>query len=56
MARTTEPAPEESAPLVCPAPELGACLSPDPWAGHGGTYELNLLTGQRKPVTKTEEI
>jgi hypothetical protein len=54
MARTTEPAPEESAPLVCPAPELGACLAPDPWAGLGGEYVLDMRTGERKP--KAEEI
>ena len=27
---------------------------PDPYAGVGGTYELNMVTGERKPISKAE--
>lgn len=52
MARTTDPAPEESAPLVCPAPKPLVCPAPDPYAGQGGEYVLDMQTGIR---TKTEK-
>jgi hypothetical protein len=48
MARTTDPAPDES------APEPVACPKPDPFAGVGGEYVLDMTTGERKP--KTEKI
>ncbi len=47
---------EEAAPECCLKPAAVAEPVPDPFAGHGGTYELNLLTGERQPVTKTEKV
>jgi hypothetical protein len=26
----------------------------DPYAGVGGSYELNMVTGERKPISKVE--
>ena len=49
-----EPQPQvEESPAVC---GLKPADTVDPYAGCGGTYELNLLTGERKPAPKTEEI
>jgi hypothetical protein len=49
MARTTTSQPVE---VVEPA----AAPAADPYAGHGGEYVLDMLTGERKPVTKSEEV
>lgn len=57
MARKDESQEEEQAPAeCCLKPVVATEPAPDPFAGHGGTYELNLLTGERLPVTKTEEV
>ena len=58
MARKDEPQPEaEESPVVCEfKPVVAKEPTPDPFAGRGGVYELNLLTGERQPVTKTEKV
>ena len=44
----------DDTPVVCEfKPQVPA---PDPFAGRGGTYELNLLTGERRPVAQPEEV
>ena len=43
----------EESPVVC---EFKPVDTLDPYAGCGGTYELNLLTGERKPVSQSEEV
>ena len=49
-----EPQPQvEESPVAC---GLKPVETLDPYAGCGGTYELNLLTGERKPVIKTEAV
>jgi hypothetical protein len=49
-----EPQPQvEESPAVC---GIKPAATVDPYAGCGGTYELNLLTGERKPAPQTEKV
>jgi hypothetical protein len=56
MAKLTTMPPEESQPVEVADPAPIACPAPDRFAGLGGTYELDTLTGERRPVTTTEAI
>lgn len=51
-----EPLAEEpSAACEFRPPDASQDSNPDPFAGQGGTYELNLLTGERRLISQPEE-
>ena len=52
MTKTAPLPPDDQLPQPVVAEEPTS--APDPYAGVGGTYELNMVTGERKPIPKIE--
>jgi hypothetical protein len=53
MTKPKSPPDNEMQPDGFPDPEMRYPES-DPYAGIGGSYELNMVTGERKPILKAE--
>jgi hypothetical protein len=52
MTKTALLPPDDQLPQPVVAKERTS--APDPYAGVGGTYELNMVTGECKPTSKAE--